>query len=95
MKSLKREHKQAKQLLVQHKQELDPTARKALRLMIELNPKRMNLNLHLNPVSIELQPSYARIRNEAIACFLKANVHPVTFNTLWFRILIDPFVSRH
>ena len=44
MKALKREHKQAKQLLVQHKQELDPTARKALRLMIELNPKKVRLN---------------------------------------------------
>ena len=44
MKGLKREHKQAKQLLVQHKQELDPPARKALRLMIELNPKRIQLN---------------------------------------------------
>ena len=43
MKALKREHKQAKQLLVQHKQELDPPARKALRLMIELNPKRIKL----------------------------------------------------
>ena len=41
MKGLKREHKQAKQLLVQHKQELDPPARKALRLTIELNPKRV------------------------------------------------------
>ena len=44
MKSLKREHKQAKQLLAEHKQELDPTGRKALRLMIELNPKRVRLD---------------------------------------------------
>ncbi len=44
MKSLKREHKQAKQLLAENKQELDPTARKALRLMIELNPKKVRLN---------------------------------------------------
>ena len=43
MKALKREHKQAKQLLVQHKQELDPPARKALRLMIELNPNKVRL----------------------------------------------------
>jgi hypothetical protein len=43
MKSLKREHKQAKQLLAEHKQELDPTARKALRLMIKLNPNKIKL----------------------------------------------------
>ena len=44
MKGLKREHKQAKQLLVQHKQELDPPARKALRLMIDLTPKQVRLS---------------------------------------------------
>ena len=43
MKGLKREHKQAKQLLVQHKQELDPPARKSLKFMIELNPKKVRI----------------------------------------------------
>ena len=45
--------------------------------------------------AIELQPSYPQINNQAITTFLKENVHLVTLNTFWFRVLIDPFISRH
>ena len=45
--------------------------------------------------SIELQPDYARTNIQAITHFLKENVHIVTLNTIWFRVLIDPFISRH
>ena len=45
--------------------------------------------------SIELHPGYPQINNQAIATFSKENVPIVTLNTIWFRALIDPFVSRH
>ena len=45
--------------------------------------------------SIELQPSYPQINNQAITSFSKENVQAVTLNTIWFRVLIDPFISRH
>ena len=45
--------------------------------------------------SIELQPSYPQINNQAITSFSKENVQLVTLNTIWFRVLIDPFISRH
>ena len=45
--------------------------------------------------SIELQTSYPQINNQAMTTFLKENVHLVTLNTIWFRVLIDPFISRH
>ncbi|WP_269609726.1 hypothetical protein [Prochlorococcus marinus] len=45
--------------------------------------------------SIELQPGYPKIDNQAITTFSKENVHLVTLNTIWFRVLIDPFISRH
>ena len=45
--------------------------------------------------SIELQPSYPQINNQAITAFSQENVHVVTLDTIWFRVLIDPFISRH
>ena len=45
--------------------------------------------------STELQPSYPQINNQATTTFPKENVHLVTLNTIWFRPLIDPFISRH
>ena len=45
--------------------------------------------------SIELQPSHPQINNQAITSFLKENFQLVTLNTVWFRVLIDPFISRH
>ena len=41
-----------------------------------------------------LQLGYQSTNNQAISCFLKENVRIVTINTIWLRVLIDPFVSR-
>jgi hypothetical protein len=46
MKGLKREHKEAKQLLIQHKPELDAAARRLIKLVIRQTPKQIQTTLN-------------------------------------------------